>query len=168
MGFYVTFDTVQVISQWIAGRAEETITCSWSRFCTVNCQPMANNYQLSNLRPGLEPNPASEVGGKSVTTLPPWPLDFNRSDDVVNTVCKDKGIEDGAKVLQNTYKVYHTRCFYNSICDKVKALLARKFYAKSNKTHSKSVRYVISQNKMVQVNSAFADKHCKQVLIRSC
>ena len=50
LGFYVTFDPVQVISRWVVGRAEETSTYSWSRFCTVNCQPTASNYQLSHLR----------------------------------------------------------------------------------------------------------------------
>ena len=34
--FNVAFNTVQVISQWVVGRAEETRTFSWSRFCTVN------------------------------------------------------------------------------------------------------------------------------------
>ena len=37
LGFYVTFNTVQIISQWVVTRAEETSTYSWSRFCTVNC-----------------------------------------------------------------------------------------------------------------------------------
>ena len=40
LGFYVAFNTVQVISQRVVERAEET----------------------------------PEVGGESVTTLPPWPL----------------------------------------------------------------------------------------------
>ena len=35
--FYVAFNTVQVISGRVVGRAEETSTYSWSRFCTVNC-----------------------------------------------------------------------------------------------------------------------------------
>ena len=34
--FYLAFNTVQIISQWVVGRAEETSTYSWSRFCTVN------------------------------------------------------------------------------------------------------------------------------------
>ena len=38
LGFYVSFNTVQVISRWVVGRAEETSTYSWSRFCTVNCK----------------------------------------------------------------------------------------------------------------------------------
>ena len=43
-------------------------------FCTVNCRPTASNYQLSHMRPSWKPNlRASEVGGESVTTLPPWP-----------------------------------------------------------------------------------------------
>ena len=36
-GVYVAFNTVQVISQRVVGRAEETSTYSSSRFCTVNC-----------------------------------------------------------------------------------------------------------------------------------
>ena len=51
-GFYVAFNTVQVISRWVVRRAEETSTYSWSRVCTctVNCRPTASNYQLSYLR----------------------------------------------------------------------------------------------------------------------
>ena len=45
-GFYITFNTVQVISGRVVGRAEETTTYSWSRFCTVNCRPSVSNYQL--------------------------------------------------------------------------------------------------------------------------
>ena len=37
LGFYVAFNTVQVISQRVVGRAEETSTYSLSGFCTVNC-----------------------------------------------------------------------------------------------------------------------------------
>ena len=70
LGFYMAFNTVQVISRQVVGRVEETSTYSSSEFCTVNCRPMASNYQLSHLRPCRE----SEVGGESVTTLPPWPL----------------------------------------------------------------------------------------------
>ena len=55
--FYVTFNTVQVISRWVVGRAEETSTYSSSGFCTVNCQPTASNYQLSHLRLYRESNP---------------------------------------------------------------------------------------------------------------
>ena len=57
LGFYVTFNTVQVISRRVVGRAEETSTYSSSGFCTVNCRPTASNYQLSHLRdvPGTEP-----------------------------------------------------------------------------------------------------------------
>ena len=53
---YAAFNTVQVISRWVVGRAEETSTYSLSRFCTVNCRPMSSNYQLSHL-PGTEPRP---------------------------------------------------------------------------------------------------------------
>ena len=52
LGFYVTFNTVQVISRRVVGRAEETSTYSSLGFCTVNCQ--ASNYQLSHLRPCQE------------------------------------------------------------------------------------------------------------------
>ena len=36
-GFYVAFNTVQVLSRRVVGRAEETSTYSSSGFCTVNC-----------------------------------------------------------------------------------------------------------------------------------
>ena len=52
LGFYVAFNTVQDTSRWVVGRAGETSTYSWSRFCTVNYRPMASNYQLSHLRSG--------------------------------------------------------------------------------------------------------------------
>ena len=51
LGFYVAFNTVQVISRWVVGRAEETSTYSSLGFCTANCRPTASNYQLSHLRP---------------------------------------------------------------------------------------------------------------------
>ena len=51
LGFYVAFNTVQVISRQVVGRAEETSTYSSLGFCTVNCRPTASNYQLSHLRP---------------------------------------------------------------------------------------------------------------------
>ena len=60
MGFYVAFNTVQVISQRVVGRAEETSTYSSSGFCTVNCRP-CNGKQLPALpletMPGTEPRP---------------------------------------------------------------------------------------------------------------
>ena len=73
LGFYVAFNTVQVISRRVVGRAEETSTYSSLGFCTVNCRPTESNYQLSHLRSCGDRTPASEVGGESVTTLPPWP-----------------------------------------------------------------------------------------------
>ena len=51
LGFYVAFNTVQVISRQVVGRAEETSTYSSLGFCTVNCRPTASNYQLSHIRP---------------------------------------------------------------------------------------------------------------------
>ena len=35
--FYVAFNTIQVISRRVVGRAEETSTYSSLGFCTVNC-----------------------------------------------------------------------------------------------------------------------------------
>ena len=51
LGFYVAFNTVQVISRRVVGRAEETSTYCSLGFFTVNCRPTASNYQLSHLRP---------------------------------------------------------------------------------------------------------------------
>ena len=62
LGFYVAFNTVQVISQRVVGRAEETSTYSSSGFCTVNCRPTASNYQLSHLRLCRELNPGLRGG----------------------------------------------------------------------------------------------------------
>ena len=53
LGFYVTFNTVQVISGRVVLWAEETSTYSWSRFCTVNCRASVSNYQLSHIRFGV-------------------------------------------------------------------------------------------------------------------
>ena len=60
--FYVVFNTVQVISRWVVGRAEETSTYSSLGFCTINCRPTASNYQLSHLRPCRELNPGLRGG----------------------------------------------------------------------------------------------------------
>ena len=57
LGFYIAFNTVQVISRRVVGRAEETSTYSLFGFCTVNCRPTASNYQLSHLRPFRGSNP---------------------------------------------------------------------------------------------------------------
>ena len=62
LGFYVAFNTVQVISRRVVGRAEETSTYSSLGFCTVNCRPTASNYQLSHLRPCRESNPGLRGG----------------------------------------------------------------------------------------------------------
>ena len=80
LGFYVTFNTVQVISRWMVGRAEETSTYSLSGFCTVNCQPMASNYLLSHLRPCREPNPGLRGGRREFyhsTTVAPLRVYLN-------------------------------------------------------------------------------------------
>ena len=62
LGFYVAFNTVQVISRRVVGRAEETSTYSSLGFCTVNCRPTASNYQLSHMRPCRESNPGLRGG----------------------------------------------------------------------------------------------------------
>ena len=62
LGFYVTFNTIQVISRRVVGRAEETSTYSSLGFCTVNCRPTASNYQLSHLRPCWGSNPGLRGG----------------------------------------------------------------------------------------------------------
>ena len=53
---FTSLSTLQVISWQAVGMEEETSTYSWSRLCTVNCRPMASNYQLSHLRLGWETN----------------------------------------------------------------------------------------------------------------
>ena len=62
LGFYVAFNTVQVISRWVVGRAEETSTYSSLGFCTVNWRPTASNYQLSHLQPWRGSNPGRRGG----------------------------------------------------------------------------------------------------------
>ena len=62
LGFYVSFNTVQVISRWVVGKAEDTSTYSSLGFCTVNCQLMASNYQLSHFGLCREPNPSLRGG----------------------------------------------------------------------------------------------------------
>ena len=62
LGFYVAFNTVQVISRRVVGRAEETSTYSSLGFCTVNCRLTASNYQLSHLRPSRGSNPGLRGG----------------------------------------------------------------------------------------------------------
>ena len=62
LGFYVAFNTVQVISRRVVGRAEETSTYSSLGFCTVNCRPTASNYHLSHLRPWRGSNPGLRGG----------------------------------------------------------------------------------------------------------
>ena len=74
LGFYVAFNTVQVISRRVVGRAKETMQyIEFTRVLYYNCRPTASNYQLSHLSPCRDWTPASEVGGESVTTLPLWP-----------------------------------------------------------------------------------------------
>ena len=79
LGFYVAFNTVQVISRWVVGKAEETSTYSSLGFCTVNCRPTASNYQLSHLRPRRGSNPGLRGGRRecyhSATVAPSFDLE---------------------------------------------------------------------------------------------
>ena len=65
LGFYIAFNTVQVISRRVVGRAEETSTYSSLGFCIVNCRPTASNYQLSHLRPCRGSNPGLRGGRRA-------------------------------------------------------------------------------------------------------
>ena len=71
LGFYVTSNTIQVISRRVVGRAEETSTFSWSGFCTVNCRQVTTSFPTWGR--ARNQTLASEVGGESGTTLPPYP-----------------------------------------------------------------------------------------------
>ena len=55
--FYVAFNTVQVISRRVVGRAEETSTYSSLGFCTVNCRPTPKQLPALPLAAmtGIEP-----------------------------------------------------------------------------------------------------------------
>ena len=78
LGFYVTFNTVQVISRRVVGRAEETSTYSSLR--VLYCKLPTNGKQLQGFpleaMPGIEPR--HQRWEASVTTLPPWPLCYDR------------------------------------------------------------------------------------------
>ena len=82
LGFYVAFNTVQIISRRVVGRAEETSIYSLLGFCTVNCRPTANNYQLSHLRPCRESNPGLRGGRRvcyhSATVAPKFTVIHNQ------------------------------------------------------------------------------------------
>ena len=85
LGFYVAFNTVQVISRRVVGRAEETSTYSSLGFCTVNCQSTASNYQLSHLRPCWGSNPGLRGGRRECyhsATVAPYT--HQRSNATVN------------------------------------------------------------------------------------
>ena len=71
---FIYFNTVQIISRRVVGRAEETSTYSSLGFCTVNCRPTASNYQLSHLRPCRGSNPGLRGGRRECyhsTTVAP-------------------------------------------------------------------------------------------------
>ena len=73
LGFYVAFNTVQVISRWVVGRAEETSTYG-SVLLTADQQQATISFPTW-LGLGTEPQPQRwEV--ESVTTQPLWPPDL--------------------------------------------------------------------------------------------
>ena len=94
LGFYVAFNTVQVIPRRVVGRAEETSTYSSLGLCTVNCRPTASNYQLSHLRPSQGSNPALRGGRRecyhSATVAPSFCY------KEVNKLCYHK-LQDGLR-----------------------------------------------------------------------
>ena len=96
LGFYVTFNTVQVISRRVVGRAEETSTYSSLGFCTVNCRPTASNYQLSHLRPWQGSNPGRRGGRRecyhSATVAPTNILTKGRDYD--SKLARSKLVDD--------------------------------------------------------------------------
>ena len=80
LGFYVAFNSVQVISRRVVGRAEETSTYSSLGFCTVNCRPTASNYQLSHLRLCWGANPGLRGGRRECyhsATVAPRKVSYN-------------------------------------------------------------------------------------------
>ena len=93
LGFYVAFNTVQVISRRVVGRAEETSTYSSLGLCTVNCRPTASNYQLSHLRPSRGSNPRPQRWEVRVLPLchrgPHWPSKMRGRDDPPSTTSRD-------------------------------------------------------------------------------
>ena len=69
LGFYVAFNTVQVISRRVVGRAEEISTYSSSGFCTADQRQATTSFPTYG-HDG-DRTPAAEVGGESVTTTVP-------------------------------------------------------------------------------------------------
>ena len=58
--------TGQSVVLWV----EKTSTYNWSK--VLYCKQPTNGKQLQDFL--VEVGPISEVGGESVSTLPPWPL----------------------------------------------------------------------------------------------
>ena len=87
LGFYIVFNTVQVISRRVVGRAEETSTYSSLGFCIVNCRPTASNYHLSHLRPCRESNSCLRGARRErchSATVAPRIRDKAKGNDVIN------------------------------------------------------------------------------------
>ena len=92
LGFYIAFNTIQVISRRVVGRAEETSTQSSLGLCTVNCRPTASNYQLSHLRLSRGSNPGLRGGRReryhSATVAPQIIRKINGHTQSKSLVCE--------------------------------------------------------------------------------
>ena len=73
----------------VVGRAKETSTYSWSRFCTVNCRLTASNYQVSHLRPCWEPNPGRRECYHFAIVAPDQEMDSD--EEKIVTICSSSG-----------------------------------------------------------------------------
>ena len=73
---YVTFNCQGDIPMGSL-KVEEPVHTSWSRFCTINHQPSASNYQLSNRKhPVQDSNRRPQrLEASTLTTTPPSPLE---------------------------------------------------------------------------------------------
>ena len=84
---YAAFNSqghIATASLWV----QEPVHTSWSRFCTVNHQASANNYQLSNMKnPGLDLNrQPRRLKASTLTATPPSPLRCGATDVHVTSV----------------------------------------------------------------------------------
>ena len=107
LGFYIAFNTEQVISEQVVERAEETSTYSSLGFCTLNI------YQLSHLRPCRESNPGLRGGRRecyhSASMAPKQTLKIARlklgverifsEQNIINWISRKRLIYDKAAVI---------------------------------------------------------------------
>ena len=157
LGFYVAFNTVQVISRRVVGRLEETSTCSSLRFCTVNCQPTASNYQLSHLRPCRGSNPGLRSGRRecyhSATVAP-----LNRVVRLQMVFNTTDGTKEGKAVLL-TWNCHHgSKCLFSNFLDYCYALFRSLWWFNSHKLHhiqNSLAKMVTNSNRYVHVTHPY-------------